>query len=255
MANYMLKGLNRSSAVSRARLMFRFSGGFTLIELLVVIAVIAILTAILFPVFAKARESGRRAACLSNLHQLNLAFQQYTQDYDELLPGATDGPNGIGRTGGWIYYSAFGANKTPGSYDAARGSVATYAKNVQVFVCPSDSQGRASGDSYAYNSCLVQRTPTGFNPGKPLAAFDNSASWMLLSEEAAWYIDAVEINTGTDSTDDGYFNVDFGNVFSTRHLEGSNLAFLDGHTKGMRTSQIFANGYQNGAAAIAGCPP
>src|SRR5258706_516551 len=59
--------------------------GFTLIELLVVIAIIAILAALLFPVFAKARESARRTSCLSNLRQLNLAFQQYTQDYDEML--------------------------------------------------------------------------------------------------------------------------------------------------------------------------
>src|SRR5258708_8935867 len=93
--------------------------GFTLIELLVVIAVIAILAAMIFPVFAKARESGRRAACLSNLHQLNLAFAQYTQDYDELLPGATDGTGGVNQSGGWIYYAAFGANRTPSSYHAS----------------------------------------------------------------------------------------------------------------------------------------
>ena len=229
--------------------------GFTLIELLVVIAVIAILVAILFPVFSRARENGRRASCLSNLHQLNLAFIQYTQDYDEMLAGATDGPGGVGRSGGWIYFGAFGANNTPRAYDASRGSVAPYIKNVQVFVCPSDSQGRDSGNSYAYNSCLVTRTPGGFNPGRSLAAFANPASWMLLGEEASWSKDETNVNTLTDSTDDGYFNVDYGNVLSTRHLEGSNLAFLDGHCKGLRPSQVFANGYQNGAALGYGCPP
>ena len=86
---------------------------FTLIELLVVIAVIAILAALLFPVFGKARENARRAGCVSNLHQLTLAFMQYTQDYDEMLPGATDGGNGVGLSGGWVYYTAFGANQTP----------------------------------------------------------------------------------------------------------------------------------------------
>src|SRR5215216_4432933 len=62
--------------------------GFTLIELLVVIAIIAILAAILFPVFARARENARRTSCLSNLKQLSLGIMQYTQDYDERLPQA-----------------------------------------------------------------------------------------------------------------------------------------------------------------------
>src|SRR5579884_2405452 len=64
--------------------------GFTLIELLVVIAIIAILAAILFPVFAQAREKARQAACLSNEKQIALAFLQYVQDYDEKFPGSTD---------------------------------------------------------------------------------------------------------------------------------------------------------------------
>jgi len=70
----------------------RYEKGFTLIELLVVIAIIAILAAILFPVFARARESARRTNCLSNLKQLALGSMMYAQDYDEKLPvGATQG--------------------------------------------------------------------------------------------------------------------------------------------------------------------
>jgi prepilin-type N-terminal cleavage/methylation domain-containing protein len=61
--------------------------GFTLIELLVVIAIIAILAAILFPVFARARENARRASCASNLKQISLGLMQYSQDYDERFPG------------------------------------------------------------------------------------------------------------------------------------------------------------------------
>lgn len=61
---------------------------FTLIELLVVISIIAVLAAILFPVFARARENARRASCMSNLKQIGLGFMMYTQDYDEMMPPA-----------------------------------------------------------------------------------------------------------------------------------------------------------------------
>src|SRR5689334_1543195 len=72
------------------RLRLTAQNGFTLIELLVVIAIIAVLAAILFPVFAQAREKARQAACSSNLRQIGLAFQMYMQDYDELLPDRRD---------------------------------------------------------------------------------------------------------------------------------------------------------------------
>src|SRR5687768_8386582 len=90
--------------------------GFTLIELLVVIAIIAILAAILFPVFARARENGRRASCQSNMKQLGLGFAQYTQDYDERYPCGLEPVRGIG--GGW------------------GGQIFPYIKSVQVYKCP-----------------------------------------------------------------------------------------------------------------------
>src|SRR5471030_3311170 len=95
--------------------------GFTLIELLVVIAIIAILAAILFPVFARARENARRASCMSNLKQIGLATMQYTQDYDERFPNEG---------------CSFPIQPP---YDASYGSderLLPYIKSYQVFVCP-----------------------------------------------------------------------------------------------------------------------
>ncbi len=107
---------------------------FTLIELLVVIAIIAILAAILFPVFGRARESARRTACISNLKQIGLGVMQYVQDYDECLP------------------RHFYAYPNPGSQGTGNGVDTSYkwmdvlhpyVKNTQLFVCPSDSTATA----------------------------------------------------------------------------------------------------------------
>src|SRR4051794_34579971 len=92
--------------------------GFTLIELLVVIAIIAILAAILFPVFARAREQARRASCASNLKQLGLAVTQYTQDNDEHFPIGYNWRNMLTDPAGWAY------------------EVYPYVKSQQVFLCP-----------------------------------------------------------------------------------------------------------------------
>jgi prepilin-type N-terminal cleavage/methylation domain-containing protein/prepilin-type processing-associated H-X9-DG protein len=216
--------------------------GFTLIELLVVIAIIAILASILFPVFARARENARRASCQSNLKQINLGFMQYTQDYDERLPLTTDGAAGQNILGGWNYYTFFGGNTGASQFDMSKSSLQPYIKNVQLFVCPSDSKGSTQGNSYAANSCVFYSTATNsLRAGKSLAAFDETARWMLLAEET---------NTGalaTGSTDDAYLTV--GNDISTRHFDGSNLGFMDGHVKFYRRDRIYADGYQIGGTA------
>ena len=100
----------------------RRTAGFTLIELLVVIAIIAILAAILFPVFAKAREKARQSSCLSNVKQIMLGVMQYSQDYDEMLP--------IGYSGGAGF---------PLNWNDPSGRVSPYIKNSQIWVCPSMS--------------------------------------------------------------------------------------------------------------------
>jgi len=108
---------------------------FTLIELLVVIAIIAILAAILFPVFAKVREKARQTSCTSNLKQLGLAFMQYSQDNDEYLPA----PGGSATLFSWDTIQPDGSSPVLDPYLKNRGTSLT-----QVFVCP-DQPGVAQG--------------------------------------------------------------------------------------------------------------
>jgi prepilin-type N-terminal cleavage/methylation domain-containing protein/prepilin-type processing-associated H-X9-DG protein len=140
---------------------------FTLIELLVVIAIIAILAAILFPVFQKVRENARRTSCLSNEKQLGLAFTQYTQDYDELYPCGAVAGTGVKSNGqGW------------------GGQVYTYVKSTGVYKCPDDSTAQVTNSgypdypvSYAYNANAVMR-----GSGASLSQFNAPASTVLLCE-------------------------------------------------------------------------
>jgi prepilin-type N-terminal cleavage/methylation domain-containing protein len=122
--------------------MFRRSRkvGFTLIELLVVIAIIAILAAILMPVFAQAREKARQATCLSNLKQLGLAAMMYVQDYDETYPGGP-GVAGLwipGPQGSWSNLPTIWGNVAPTN---VAGRLLPYVKNNQVFIDPNDPTG------------------------------------------------------------------------------------------------------------------
>jgi prepilin-type processing-associated H-X9-DG protein len=218
----------------------------------VVIAIIAILAAILFPVFAQARESARKSSCLSNQKQLDFAFQIYAQDYDDTLPNTTDGDSGAGRPGGWLYFSQYPANGVSKAFDVTQGSLYPYVKNVQIFICPSDTQGRISGNSYAANSCIFTQVEAGWSTGKGLAAFDATSEWMLLGEEASSTSSSASQNAGaflrTNSTDDGYLLYG-ANFFSTRHTEGSNLGFMDGHIRWYRAEQIAAQKFQTGGSA------
>jgi prepilin-type N-terminal cleavage/methylation domain-containing protein len=158
---------------------------FTLIELLVVIAIIAILAAILFPVFQKVRENARRTACLSNTKQLGLGFIQYTQDFDEQLPYCF-----YGAPQGWA------------------GHLYPYVKSTGVFKCPDDSTNTyvSAGNnpavpvSYAMNQDL---TPGGAqdayhqSPSYSLAHFTAPASIVLLYEVSGA---PVDVTTNDEST-------------------------------------------------------
>jgi len=158
----------------------RKSSGFTLIELLVVIAIIAILAAILFPVFQKVRENARRTACLSNTKQLAIAAIQYEQDSDEKTPGGID-HNGLGS--GWA------------------GQIYPYVKSTGVFKCPDDSTNLPGTNvSYGFNrNCSVYT----YNPtppvGQSLASFTSPAKSVLLFElTGSGYFDITHPDTKVD---------------------------------------------------------
>ena len=217
--------------------------GFTLIELLVVIAIIALLAAILFPVFARARENARKTGCMNNMKQLSLGFLQYTQDYDETLPNVWNGPSGVNAPGGWMFYTAFDINGLTSAFDVKRGSVFPYVKSAQVYLCPSDTAGQKEGDSYGYNACLAGTPSGGLSLGKSLASVNNVSRFMLLGEESF---------TGLgSSTNDGFMA--YGDPNTPRHLDGTNVSFVDGHVKFYRPEQIASMNLQTGGVT-GGCP-
>ena len=125
---------------------------FTLIELLVVIAIISILAAILFPVFARAREKARQATCQSNLKQIGLAFVQYTQDNDEMYPCDPSDPYlWQGQHFRWpiMPYLAIGQRQNAGGFTATGG-----AHSAALLHCPSDTATSFDNTSYAYSAAF-----------------------------------------------------------------------------------------------------
>lgn len=235
--------------------------GFTLIELLVVIAIIAILAAILFPAFARARENARRTSCLSNLKQMGLGVMQYIQDYDETMPGALiDIPGGPPPEGGyWV----------GGTYWIWPQLVYPYTKSIQVAYCPSSSAAGIEGAGrghYAANGMAMVAPPGNLanawwdaTPVK-VSMFTSTATTYLLMDGGQWAIDPHWIAlrgsaTGSyylpgsgdagippdgaspPSINGAWYQTDFQ---SGRHFGGVNMAFADGHVKWLKSEKVIA---------------
>jgi len=181
--------------------------GFTLIELLVVIAIIAILAAILFPVFARAREKARQTACLNNVKQLSLAVLQYVQDYDEVLPNYYNY-----MTGRYWYQMAY-----------------PYMMNLQIMKCPSRPD-RAIG--YGWNiDEMGYGSSTSIGASVPLATIKSPSEtiWIAESTGAGIYPPRWIANPGAYL----YLYTDHYRP-SQVHNDGGNLGFVDGHAKWMQ---------------------
>jgi prepilin-type N-terminal cleavage/methylation domain-containing protein/prepilin-type processing-associated H-X9-DG protein len=204
--------------------------GFTLIELLVVIAIIAILAAILFPVFAQAREAARKSSCTSNLKQIGNAWMMYAQDYDERTNINTWNPNdGTGNT----CIRNFGVRLQP------------YLKNYQVLRCPSDSAPWSTVDMQDnYNNPALPQIPvTGsyamYSWGeRALAELEAPADFFVVWDGGTGGVMTSNIWIGVE-TRSGAFRYGRNQDFAARHADQLNMLYADGHVKTVRCAQIF----------------
>lgn len=151
------------------------------------------------------------------------------------------------------HYPATDSSYSGHAFDVTKGSIYPYVKNDGVYVCPTDSVGRRSGNSYAANSCIFTTAATGVGYGKALATFDATSDWMLLGEEA--YSDSTSDTSyvRSSSTDDGYL-LYLSNTMTIRHMNGSNVSFIDGHSKWYRPETVLTLKYQTGGAGGDSCP-
>ncbi|GAB4452498.1 MAG: hypothetical protein OHK0029_03530 [Armatimonadaceae bacterium] len=200
---------------------------FTLIELLVVIAVIALLAAILFPVFAQAREKARQSSCLSNLKQITLATLMYQQDYDGTLPLYTQN---------WLTYWCGGRAAFGAPFEKQRAILWSYIKNGDLQHCPSyTGSANLGGLGYGYNRllCLTSRyTP---NPAND-AELTHSASTILFGDAGQKDFPNPGINETIliepPSAWYGFPSIEF------RHHGFANFAFADGHVKPIKAEMF-----------------
>ena len=209
------------------------SGGFTLIELLVVIAIISILAAILFPVFAQAREKARQTSCLSNLKQIGTATLMYVQDYDETYPmfqyRAADG---------LVWWATFKADS--GAIDKTRGLIFPYLKSGEIQKCPSyTGKANLGGAGYGYNYVyLGSNGGYGGPPTYDLLMPPASEAQIERPAEMIVFADAMTnwpppgknetLSIEKPSNWYGYPSIDF------RHNGFADFVFADGHVRAIK---------------------
>ncbi len=208
------------------------NSAFTLIELLVVIAIIAILAAILFPVFARARENARRSACQSNLKQIALGLAQYTQDYDEKFP--------IQRAS---TVSNFASASQP--YESYAMAIQPYVKSLQVLVCPSANvaSGTATDSlSYVYNGVMNgpgTGTPTDPFTGRAVAALQAPSTLIHVHEYETLNQSLTRPRNNASVATFGQWRDWMSNaVLDNNHFDGANFLFADGHVKFRRRDGV-----------------
>jgi prepilin-type N-terminal cleavage/methylation domain-containing protein/prepilin-type processing-associated H-X9-DG protein len=211
------------------------SQAFTLIELLVVIAIIAILAAILFPVFAQARAKARQTACLSNEKQIGTSLMLYAQDYDETLPGNNNkNAEATGLALGFM---------DPGSVRNWAKSLMPYVKSYDVWNCPqAEPRLLTTSPEYNYSSAAGAGNTNlylnGIVADQPLSVIPNPADIIFLHETSVLTrtcqvrprLTAVTAtNTYTEANTPTYNFI---------HSAGANLLFCDGHAKWQKKTAI-----------------
>lgn len=222
--------------------------GFTLIELLVVIAIIAILAAILFPVFTSAKEKGRQGSCCANLRQLSMAFLTYTDDHNGMMPlgsrrifywsGVSDPKEWTGTT--WTDTDPIPA------IDVSKGSLWPYVHNKGVYECPSDRGMQAVytthkvknfGLSYSLNWTLGVMDWS-CKPAKTVklqtAVAGRSGRVLMLIHEYRGTLEYANINDGYYS----WYPGGGGDAYAQIHWEGTTCSYADGHVRWISNNQL-----------------
>jgi prepilin-type N-terminal cleavage/methylation domain-containing protein len=236
--------------------------GFTLIELLVVIAIIAILAAILFPVFAKARENARRAACMSNLKQIGIGTMQYIQDSDERFPPYVElndtqaTANPFGATPAEKYVVAGGNSLSKGHWHTWMDFIYPYIKSVQVFDCPSRQFPWTNADAvayysanapeqvynggiywphYAYNLAIADFENGAISHPAHMASINGPASKIYIThhDDSSYdyepFNDWYNSSTGAYDNDEPWYKARYDDVWV--HSDSQPTLFCDGHAK------------------------
>ena len=222
------------------------SRGFTLIELLVVISIIAILAAILFPVFAQAKEASKKTACLANMKQLGLGLQLYLNDFDDTM-----------------FFRAGSANSRSGNIPSANANrwwnlMVPYAKSNELFRCPSDSQPTPSKD--VNGNLTIQRSYIALSPAESLnfTSLPNPTDTLVITEK--WGSDYTgTVGDSWIAPYNGDFSVDSHDASRTykaadRHSKQMNGVFFDSHAKAKTGAAIRASKDLSGCQLIFSFP-